>query len=489
MSREEELLRQRLRKLQRLREKGFDPYPPRAFRSHPISEARKLAEEGSGDEVAVAGRIIAARNMGKVTFLDLRDGTGKIQLYFRRDILGEERYSLLEDLDIGDFISARGPLFRTKTGEISVEVRSFEPLSKALRPLPEKWHGLTDVEKRYRQRYLDLIANERTRRTFLIRSKVISAIRRFMESRGFIEVETPILQQIPAGALARPFSTYFHALDQTLYLRIAPELHLKRLIVGGFDKVFEIGRVFRNEGISSVHNPEFTMMESYEAYADYNDVMRMVEEMISYVADEVLGTRSIEFEGKIIDLSPPWPRIPLIEAIKRWSGIDIREHEDTSSLAEAMRRRGIEVEERGGRAKLIDHLLSKFVAPNLLNPTFIIDYPVEMSPLAKRKPEDPSLVERFELFIGGMEVANAYTELNDPIEQRERLVEQEKMRAALGIEEAERLDEDFLCALEHGMPPTGGLGVGIDRLVMILTGHTSIREVILFPFFRPKERE
>ena len=432
----------------------------------------------------LAGRITAMRSMGRAIFLDIKDGSGKVQAYLRQDAVGEEKYSLLQDFDIGDFIGVEGLLFKTRTGEITIKASDFMMLSKSLQPLPEKWHGLADVEKRYRQRYLDLLSNEQVRRTFEMRGRTISAMRRFLEERGFIEVETPVLQSFAGGALARPFVTHHHALNRGLYLRIATELHLKRLIIGGFDRVYEIGRVFRNEGISTKHNPEFTTLESYQAYADYHDVMEMVEQMVSFIAKEVLGTTKISFGGLTVDLSPPWRRLTLRDAIKERSGIDFEAFPDASALAAGIRETGLSVDEGLSWGKLVDYLLSHTVEPNLIQPTFLMDYPVELSPLAKRKPGGDHLVERFEAFAGGMEIANAFSELNDPLEQRERFKEQERIRALFGDEEAERIDEDFLLALEHGMPPTGGLGMGIDRLVMLLTGHQSIREVILFPQLR-----
>jgi len=423
--------------------------------------------------------------MGKATFIDIRDSCGKIQVYFRGDSLGEN-YQLLKEFDIGDILGVSGRLFRTKSGEVTLEASDFSLLSKSLQPLPEKWHGLTDVEKRYRQRYLDLISNEEVGRIFAVRSRAIAAIRRFLDGRGFVEVETPVLHPTAAGALAHPFATHHRALDQDLFLRIATELYLKRLIIGGLDKVYEIGRIFRNEGISIKHNPEFTMLESYQAYADYNDVMNMVEEMVSYVAQEVLGTNKVSFAGNTLDFDPPWQRITLRDAIKEGCGIDFEETRELYSLREEMLKLGVATVEITSRGRLIDKLISTFVEPNLIQPTFVMDYPIELSPLAKRKPGSESLVERFEAFVGGMEIANAFTELNDPIEQRERFRQQEIIRAQLGDEEAERVDEDFLQALEHGMPPTGGLGLGIDRLVMLLTDQPSIRDVILFPQLRTK---
>ena len=490
--RSEDIVRQRLLKLGKIRARGIDPYPHRYRPTHTLQKVGGLFQQWEAErgialpEVKLAGRVVAHRPMGKATFLDIRDGSGKIQVYLRRDTLGEEKYDFLKELDIGDIIGVSGHLFRTKTGELSVEASDLSLLAKSIQPLPEKWHGLTDVEKRYRQRYLDLISSDRTRHIFVVRSKIIAAIRRFLDGREFVEVETPVLQPIAGGAMARPFITHHNALDQDLYLRIAIELYLKRLVVGGFDKVYEIGRVFRNEGISTKHNPEYTLLESYEAYADYNDVMAMVEEMVSTIAQQVLGTQQVVFASETIDLAPPWRRVTLREEILKRCGIDFENHPDAESLRTEMEAKGMEVDQSLGRGKLIDELLSTFVEPTLIQPTFVLDYPVELSPLAKRKPGSERLVERFEGFAGGIEIANAFTELNDPLEQRERFEEQERQRALLGDEETERMDEDFLQALAHGMPPTGGLGIGVDRLVMLLTDQQSIREVILFPQLRDK---
>jgi len=493
--RKEAITEQRLAKLGRIRSHNIDPYPHRYRLTHTTQEAATLFQEqersnAEGLEVRVAGRIVALRAMGKAAFLDLRDSSGKIQVYFRRNLLGEEKYQYLQDFDIGDIIGVSGKVFRTRSGEITIEASDFVMLSKSLQPLPEKWHGLTDVEKRYRQRHLDLISSEEARHIFVIRSRLIAAVRRFLDERGFIEVETPVLLPVAAGAMARPFATHHYALEQNLYLRIATELHLKRLIIGGLDKVYEIGRIFRNEGISIKHNPEFTMLESYEAYADYNDVMQMVEQMVYHVAEEVLGSHEVSYGEHIINLSPPWRRVNLRDELLEKCGLDFLEqrYRDLPSLREAVMKLGVEAEENMSWGRLVDKLLSAFVEPTLIQPTFVLDYPVETSPLAKTKPDDPRLVERFECFIVGMEVANAFTELNDPVEQRKRFEEQEELRSLMGDEEVERLDEDFLAALEHGMPPTGGLGVGIDRLVMLLTNQRSIREVILFPQLRAKEK-
>ncbi len=488
----EGITQQRLDKLQALRERGVNPYPNRYHRTHTVQQARDLFEQGkvTADLVlSLAGRIVAQRGMGKAAFADIRDGSGKIQAYFRSDELGEEKYGIVQDLDIGDFVGVSGRLFMTRSGEITLRVSDFTILAKSLEPLPEKWHGLVDVEKRYRQRYLDLISNESVRNTFLVRSRVIAAVRGFLDHRGFIEVETPMLHSVPGGARARPFVTHHQALDEDLYLRIATELHLKRLIVGGFDKVYEIGRIFRNEGISTKHNPEFTTLESYEAYADYNDVMKMAEEMISQVAQEVLGTTKVNFGENIIDFTPSWQRVTLRDAILQACDIDIVKclQGGAQGLRDAMKAVGMELEETLSPAYLIDKLLSTYVEPNLVQPTFLLDYPVDTTPLAKRKPENETLVERFEIFVARVEIGNAFTELNDPIEQADRFTAQEECRIRFGDQEAEQYQEDFILAMRYGMPPTGGLGVGIDRLVMLLTNQQSIREVILFPQLKTRQ--
>jgi lysyl-tRNA synthetase, class II len=486
----------RLEKLQRIIGRGINPYPHKFDRTSTNLEAvERYTEPIAGEsnptpaEIKLAGRITAMRFMGKAAFFDIRDGSGKIQAFFRKDTLGDENYETLKDLDLGDFIGVTGTLFKTKSGEITVEVVDYIILAKSMLPLPEKWHGLVDVEKRYRQRYLDLISNEEVKSLFVTRSKIISSIRNFMSSRDFLEVETPVLQPMYGGALARPFITHHHALDQDLYPRIALELYLKRLIIGGFDKVYEIGRVFRNEGISTKHNPEFTMMESYEAYADYHDVMSMVETLVCTVAREVLGTTSVTFAGETINFEPPWKRLPLRQSLIDKCDIDFMEYPDADSLRSRMQKMGIQPDPLKDRGRLIDELLSTYVEPDLKQPTFLIDYPLEMSPLAKKHRDNPNLVERFEAFICTMEVANSFSELNDPREQRERFVQQREMHAAEversvaagEMPETEMIDDDFVTAMEHGMPPTGGLGIGIDRLIMLLTDKQSIREVILFP--------
>jgi lysyl-tRNA synthetase class 2 len=492
-SKPDRITEQRLEKLKNIRGKGINPYPNTFHRTNTTQEAVALlkqsedAKQATGPTVTVAGRVMARRGMGKISFIDLRDGSGKIQLLFRdvREALSEAQVELLKEIDIGDVIGVSGQVFRTRTGEPTVSVTDFTILSKSLQPLPEKWHGLVDTEVRYRQRYIDLISNPEVMETFVIRSRVISAIRKFLDTHGFLEVETPILQPSAGGALARPFITHHNALDRDLYLRIAPELHLKRLIVGGFDKVYEIGRNFRNEGIDTSHNPEFTELETYEAYADYNLVMRLVEDMIAEVAQQVLGTTDIKYNDQTIDLKPPWRRITLRDSVLEYSGIDFVKYPNAEDLRIKMSSMNIEVDPSHNWAKLVDDLLDNFVKPRLIAPTMLYDYPVSMSPLAKSKPGEERVVERFQPFIGGMQIGNAYSELNDPIEQRERFSQQLNERTGAD-DEVWTIDEDFLTALEYGMPPTGGLGVGIDRLVMLLTNHQSIREVILFPQLKEK---
>ena len=491
------LLRSRKDKLKLLRKRGIDPFPPRYRRTCTTQAALALFDEieqkqGSPDHtssIAVAGRLTSFRGMGKATFIDITDGSGKIQALLRHDLLGEE-YTLVKDLDMGDLVGVEGPLFRTRTGEITVESHKCTLLSKSLRPLPEKWHGLKDVEQRYRQRYLDLISNPQIKPVFLQRSRIIEAVRSFLNSRDFVEVDTPVLVPVAAGAMARPFSTHHHTLDEGLFLRIATELYLKRLVVGGFDKVYELGRVFRNEGVDQDHNPEFTLLESYEAYADYIDVLRMVEEMIPTVAQEVLGTTQVQFKDRNIELASPWKRITFSDAIHQYSGIDVNPYihgkKPLQDLTAKARERGLDLG-HSPTFKAFDKLFSLVVEPQLIQPTFVLDYPLDMSPLAKQKEEDKALVERFEGFAGGMEIANSFTELNDPDEQRKRLLRQEEWRQQFDEEEADRTDKDFLLALEYGMPPTGGLGIGIDRLVMLLTGQISIRDVLLFPQMRSKD--
>ncbi len=485
---------QRLNKVEELRAQGVDPYPPRSHRTHTSAEALEhYAQveptlEGGSDtlDVRVAGRVTSVRNMGKSIFAHIRDGSGAIQLYLRRNNLGDDEFDQFRHvIDLGDFVEAGGHLFRTRTGEITLEVRNFTLLSKAINPPPEKWHGLTDTETRFRQRYADLISNEDVRRIFVIRSAMIRAMRNFFDSHGFIEVETPTMQPLYGGAAARPFTTHYHALDQDFYLRIADELYLKRLLVGGFERVYEICKDFRNEGIDTRHSPEFTMIEFYMAYADYTDVMDLCEQMIPYVAQESLGTMQITYEGLEIDLTPPWPRVSLRDALMQTTGIDFLEVTDQQELYRRAREVGADVEPTTVWPRIVDELLKTFVRPNLIQPTFLIDYPVALSPLAKRSPSNPNLVERFQPFIAGLEMGNAYTELNDPMDQLQRFLEQAQDRAA-GDAEAMMVDTDYVNALMYGMPPTGGFGLGIDRLAMLLTDQQNIREVILFPHLRTK---
>ncbi len=483
---------QRLLKLQHLREAGIDPYPPRVKRSHTAQEALYLLEQAESngshetEPVDMAGRLMSIRDMGKSTFAHIQDGTGQIQIYLRKDIIGDESYEQFKRFfDIGDFIGLSGAIFRTRTGEATVKADSLTLLSKSLHPLPEKHHWLTDVETRYRQRYLDVIGNEESRRVFILRAEITRAIRKFLDDQGFLEVETPVLQPIYGGAAARPFVTHHNQLHQDLYLRIATELYLKRLIVGGYDGVYEIGKNFRNEGVDQSHNPEFTAIEFYWAYADYNDVMNLTEKLIGFVAQEVLGTLHIHFGEHEIDLTAPWPRRDLRKAIIEETGIDFRDYPDAPSLYQAIKAIGGQVEPKATWGKLVDSLLGNYVEPKLIQPTFLIDYPIEISPLAKKKPGQPDTVERFEGFIAGMEICNAFTELNDPLDQRERFLAQGRDFSA-GDAEAHQMDEDFIRALTYGMPPTGGFGMGIDRLVMLLTGQPSIRDVILFPHLRAR---
>jgi lysyl-tRNA synthetase class 2 len=481
---ESQLLAERRAKLERLRAAGIDPFP-HGFEGRSEIAAVREAHEGleagaeTDDRRRVAGRLLARRGHGKATFLDLRDGSGQIQVHAREDLIGDS-YDDLIHLDLGDFVGVDGTVFATRRGELSVRADSWTLLAKSLRPPPEKFHGLEDTETRYRQRELDLIANEETRALFLARGRVIAVVRRWFDAHGFVEVETPVLQPLHGGALARPFTTHHNALDRDLYLRIATELYLKRLVVGGIDRVYELGKDFRNEGISHKHNPEFTMLEWYEAYADYQDISRELEELVSTVAQEVLGTTAIERDGHTIELAPPWRRISLQDAIRERTGIDVLEHPSREQLAEAM---GSKPDPEEGWGKLVDGLLSKQVEPSLIQPTFVVDYPVELSPFAKGHRSAEGLVERWEAFVGGIEIANSFTELNDPDEQRRRF-EQQRQESERGDEETQPYDEAFIEALEHGMPPTGGAGLGIDRLVMLLTGARSLREVLLFPAMR-----
>lgn len=482
-----ELMQIRRNKLDEFRAAGINPFPYKYERNINASEVLKKYEsiaehQDSPEVVSIAGRIMTKRGHGKASFATIQDESGKVQIYARQDVIGE-KYELYSKLDIGDIIGVKGHVFKTKTGETTVRVEEWTLLCKNLHPLPEKWHGLTDKELCYRERYVDLMVNPDTRDVFRKRSKVISNIRSFLESRGFMEVETPILHVLQGGAAAKPFKTHHDTLDMPLFLRIAPELYLKRIIVGGFEKVFELGRAFRNEGMSFKHNPEYTMLEVYETYVDYNDVMKMTEDMIVEVLQKAVGSLKLEFRGEAVDFTPPFKRIPLLEALMHYGNIDIANKSD-DQIRQIGKEKGIEGALEIGVGKVINELYDKFVEPNLRQPTFIIDYPIETSPLAKKKRDNDRLVERFELIVAGMEIANAFSELNDPIDQRERFNKQAELKAAGDIE-AESMDEDFLRALEYGMPPTGGLGVGIDRLVMLATNSPTIRDVLFFPHMKP----
>ena len=483
------LLRQRRDKLDALRARGVDPFGTRFPVSHWAGDLiRRLGAAPEDDLkafglVRVAGRIVALRHHGKACFAHLMDYTGRIQLYARADQLGDD-YALFTSLDVGDFVGVTGEPFRTRTGELTVAVKAFAVLSKSLRPLPEKWHGLRDVETRYRQRYVDLVVNPETREIFVLRSRLVKALRDFLEARGFLEVETPMMQPIPGGATARPFVTHHNALDVDLYLRVAPELYLKRLLVGGFDRVYEINRNFRNEGVSTQHNPEFTMVEFYQAYADYADLMELTEELFVHLARALRETLTLPWGDDVIDLTPPWRRLPFFTGLSEALGMTVTPETDAATLARAAATRGI-VHDGGDAVSLWKDVFETLVEPTLVPPTFVVDFPVELSPLARKKGDNPRLVDRFELFVGRRELANAYSELNDPIDQRERFVQQAAARQR-GDDEAHWLDEDYVRALEYGMPPAAGEGIGIDRLVMLFANQPSIREVILFPLLRPE---
>lgn len=476
----------RFTNLRKLIDAGIDPYPARVKRTHTIAEARTRLEEGAaGDEhVSVAGRLKRIRVMGKLSFADLEDGSGQLQVIVRRDGVGEQWYNEIWKgaIDLGDFVSVTGPLLVSKSGELSIEAKAVQFLSKTLKPMPDKWHGVRDVEVRYRRRYVDLMANAEVRALFRTRAAIVRALREYLDGEGFLEVETPILQPIYGGAAARPFVTHHNQLHQDLYLRISFELYLKRLLVGGLDRVYEIGRDFRNEGVSFKHNPEFTMLEFYEAYADYEDVMRRTEAMVAYTAQQVNGGLTLNWQGQAIDLTPPWKRIPLREAILDAADIDYEAFPDAAALAAEMRRQGMDVDPKLPWGKLVDKLLSQFVEPNLIQPTFLVDYPRDVSPLAKGAPDNPRMVERFEGFMAGMEICNAFSEINDPIDQLQRFVDESYH--ASDDDEAHPVDVDYVEALSYGMPPAGGFGLGIDRLVMLFTDRDTIREVILFPHLR-----
>ncbi len=481
-----ELIQQRFKKLAEISDMGVKPYAGKFAVSASAQGLHNTYDSISKEElekervaVTVVGRIVAMRSFGKACFSHLQDGSGRIQLYFQKNTLGEDRYALFKKLDIGDFIGVTGFLFRTKTNELTIEAEDFTLLSKSLRPLPEKWHGLTDVEIRYRQRYVDLIVNPEVKNVFILRTKIVQAIRAFLNTRGYLEVETPMMQTIPGGATAKPFKTHHNALDMDLFLRIAPELFLKRLLVGGFERVYEINRNFRNEGISTRHNPEFTMLEFYTAYADYRDLMDMTEQMISTVAREVLGKTEVDYEGQAINLAPPWKRTTYVDSLRE-AGVPEEVLLNAEKAREFALKLGANLKGGEPLGKLLNEIFEAVVETKLIQPTFITDYPTDISPLSKKRDDDPHHVERFELFVAGRELANAFSELNDPVDQKERFLKQVTEREA-GDEEAHQMDEDFIRALEYGMPPAAGEGIGIDRLVMLLTGSSSIRDVILFP--------
>ncbi|WP_296130152.1 lysine--tRNA ligase, partial [uncultured Anaerococcus sp.] len=477
-----EMLQIRREKLHDLKEEGKDPHRIVNFKNRTDSkEIKDNFDKYEDQTVRIAGRILAKRGHGNMSFMDVQDESGRIQVVNRKNVIGDD-FKYVKKYDIGDIIGVEGKVFKTNQGEISIEVAKSDLLTKALQMLPEKWHGLKDPDLRYRQRYVDLIVNPEVKDVFMQRSKIISAIREFLDNRGFLEVETPILNTIAGGATARPFITHHNTLDIDMYLRIANELYLKRLIVGGFDRVYEIGRMFRNEGMDATHNPEYTAMELYQAYGDYEDMMEITENMVEFIAKKVKGTTVVEFDGQEIELKAPWKRIPMIEAVKEYSGVDFNEIKTDEEAIAIAKEKGVEVKET--RGEIIAEFFDAYVEENLIQPTFITDYPVEISPLAKRKNDDRSLTYRFEAFISGAEIGNAFSELNDAEDQKERFLDQVRKREA-GDDEAQMMDYDFVNALEVGLPPTGGLGIGIDRLIMILTGQHSIRDVLLFPTMKP----
>ncbi|TCT18183.1 lysyl-tRNA synthetase class II [Melghiribacillus thermohalophilus] len=487
-----DLMRARLEKLETLKEQGIEPFGDKFERTFQSGDLKQTYDHYSREdleeqavEAVIAGRIMTKRGKGKAGFAHIQDLTGQIQIYVRKDTVGDETYELFKTADIGDIVGVTGVLFKTKVGELSVKARDFHILTKSLRPLPEKFHGLKDIEQRYRQRYLDLIMNPESRDTFITRSKIIQSIRRYLDENGFLEVETPMMHSIPGGAAARPFITHHNALDIPLYMRIAIELHLKRLIVGGLEKVYEIGRVFRNEGVSTRHNPEFTMLELYEAYADFHDIMDLTENLIAHVAKEVLGTTNIKYGDFDINLEPKWNRVHMVDAIKEHTGVDFWKKMNDEEAKQLAKEHGVEIKETMTFGHIVNEFFEQKVEDKLIQPTFVYGHPVEISPLARKNKEDARFTDRFELFIVGREHANAFSELNDPIDQRERFEAQLKEREQ-GNDEAHMMDEDFIESLEYGMPPTGGLGIGIDRLVMLLTDSPSIRDVLLFPQMRNK---
>ncbi|QQY79467.1 lysyl-tRNA synthetase class II [Keratinibaculum paraultunense] len=484
-----EMLMMRREKLKKLKELGKDPFVIEKYEyTHHSTTIKDNFEELEEKTVSVAGRIMSRRGHGKVCFMDLQDSKGKIQIFIKMDVIGKEEYEHLNLLDIGDIIGVKGEVFKTKTGEVSIRAKEITLLTKSLQILPEKFHGLKDTDLRYRQRYVDLIVNPEVKETFILRSKIIKAIREYLDERGFLEVDTPILNTVAGGANARPFITHHNSLGIDMYLRIANELYLKRLIVGGFEKVYEMGRMFRNEGMSYKHNPEFTNIELYQAYADYKDMMELTENLVAYVAEKTLGTTVIEYQGKKIDLTPPWRRITMIDAIKEYTGVDFNTINTDEEAIEVAKAKGLEIEPGMKRGHIISEMFEEFCEEHLVQPTFVTHHPVEVSPLAKRNPKDPRLTNRFEAFINTWEIANAFSELNDPIDQKERFLEQVKQREA-GDQEAHMMDSDFINALEVGLPPTGGLGIGVDRLIMILTNQPTIRDVILFPTMKPIDDE
>ena len=484
-----EMLMMRREKLKELTEMGKNPFLIEKYNyTHHSTTIKDNFEELEEKQVSVAGRIMSRRGHGKVSFMDLQDSKGKIQIFVKMDAIGEEAYKNLGLLDLGDIVGVKGEVFRTKTGEVSIRVKELTLLTKSLQILPEKFHGLKDQDLRYRQRYVDLIVNPEVKETFVLRSKIIKGVREYLDERGFLEVDTPILNTIAGGANARPFVTHHNTLDIDMYLRIANELYLKRLIVGGFEKVYEMGRMFRNEGMSYKHNPEFTNIELYQAYADYEDMMVLTEELIAYVAEKTLGGTKINYQGKEIDLTPPWRRISMIDAIKEYTGVDFNTIDTDEEAIEVAKSKGLEIEPGMKRGHIISEMFEEFCEEHLVQPTFVTQHPVEVSPLAKRNPKDSRLTNRFEAFINTWEIANAFSELNDPIDQKERFIEQAKQREA-GDAEAHMMDMDFVNALEVGLPPTGGLGIGIDRLIIILTNQPTIRDVILFPTMKPVSEE
>ncbi len=483
-----DLLKIRRDKLRTLQEMGQDPFEiTTSDRDISNAEIVQRFDELENNDVCIAGRVMSKRGKGKVSFLDVHDKSGKMQVFARYDDLGEEAYNLLKKWDIGDIVEIKGFVFKTKVGEISVHAKQVRMLAKSLKPLPEKYHGLKDTDLRYRQRYVDLIMNPEVRDTFIKRSKILSSIRSYLDSQGFMEVETPMLVSNAGGAAARPFTTHFNALDEDFKLRISLELYLKRLIVGGLERVYEIGRVFRNEGIDTRHNPEFTLMELYQAYTDYNGMMDLTENLYRHVAKEVLGTTKITYGGVEMDLGKPFERITMLDAVKKYSGVDFNEIETDEQAKAVAKEKGVEFEPHHKKGDILNLFFEAFAEEHMIQPTFVMDHPIEISPLTKKKPDNPDYVERFEFFMNGWEMANAYSELNDPIDQRERFKQQEEL-LSLGDEEANTTDEDFLNALEIGMPPTGGIGFGIDRMVMLLTDSAAIRDVLLFPTMKSLDK-